>query len=170
MAVKGSRTATDPFAFSFESRLGAPAGRVWDHAVTMEGVNRELAPLARMTAPPGLQRLDAAGIVPGRRVMRSWILLFGFLPIDYDDVTFVEFEAPRRFLERSPMLSQHCWQHERVVEEVAGGCLVRDTVRFEPRVAWVGRLQAPLFRLAFRNRHRRLARLFGSPEQARPGR
>ena len=33
------------------------------------------------------------------------------MPIDYDDLTFIELEPVRRFLERSPMLSQREWQH-----------------------------------------------------------
>jgi len=46
------------------------------------------------------------------------------VPIDYDDLTFIELEPVRRFLERSPMLSQREWQHERVIE-AAGGRLDR---------------------------------------------
>ncbi|MFN2426558.1 MAG: hypothetical protein ABR587_08955 [Candidatus Binatia bacterium] len=125
-------------------------------------MNHELFPLARMTSPASVATLDAADIVPGRRVFRSWILFLGLLPVDYDDLTFVEFEAPRRFLERSPMLTQVCWQHERVVETSGPGCVVTDTVRFEPRWRPLGYLQLPVFRLVFANRHRRLAGLFGS--------
>ncbi|MFN2375009.1 MAG: hypothetical protein ABR538_00605 [Candidatus Binatia bacterium] len=149
------------FSFSFETRLGAPAAQVWAHAVTMKGVNSELFPLARMSAPPSVETLDATDIVPGRRVFRSWIFALGFLPVDYDDLTFVEFEAPRRFLERSPMLTQRLWEHERVVESDGSGCRVRDSLRFEPKWPPAGRLQLPLFRLVFANRHRRLVRLFG---------
>ena len=151
-----------PFAFSFETRLGAPAAQVWAHATSMKGVNQELFPLARMTSPSSMPTLSAAAVVAGQRVFRSWILAFGVLPIDYDDVTFVEFEAPRRFLERSPMLTQRTWEHERVVEPMVHGCVVRDTVRFEPRWRWLGYFQLPVFRLVFANRHRRLEGLFGA--------
>jgi ligand-binding SRPBCC domain-containing protein len=147
--------------FSFESRLAAPADEVWAHATSMAGVNRELFPLARMTAPRGVEKLDERDIVPGRRVFRSWILAGGLLPIDFDDLTFVEI-GPRRFLERSPMLSQRWWQHERVVESAPFGSILRDTVEFEPRFAVLGKLQLPVFRLAFWNRHRQLVRIFGA--------
>jgi ligand-binding SRPBCC domain-containing protein len=149
------------FSFSFETRLAAEPAVVWAHATSMAGVNSELFPLARMTSPRSAANLGAADIVPGRRVFRSWIFALGVLPVDYDDLTFVEFEAPRRFLERSPMLSQRWWQHERTVEAVPGGTLLRDRVEFEPRSALLGRLQLPVFRLVFANRHRRLARMFG---------
>jgi ligand-binding SRPBCC domain-containing protein len=156
------------FGFCFETRLAAAAEEVWAHAMTIEGVNRELWPLARMTAPPDLARLDAPSLPMGRRLLRSWILAFGVLPVDYDDVTLVELTPGRRFLERSPMLTQRLWEHEReVVPEAAGGCLVRDRVRFEPRSRLVGRVQFPVFRLVFRNRHRRLVALFGAASGVR---
>jgi ligand-binding SRPBCC domain-containing protein len=151
--------AMDPFSFRFESRLAAPAAEVWAHATTMKGINAELFPLARMTSPR--VPLEAKDIVPGRRVMRSWILALGVLPIDYDDLTFAEFEEGRRFLERSPMLSQRLWEHERIVSALPGGCSVVDRVRFEPRVRLLGVLQLPVFRMTFANRHRQLARRFG---------
>lgn len=156
------------FGFRFETRVAAPAEVVWAHAMTIDGVNRELWPLARMTAPRDLARLDDASLPIGRRLTRSWVLAFGFLPVDYDDLTFAELVPGRRFLERSPMLTQRLWEHEReVVPEAAGGCLVRDHVRFEPRSRLVGRLQLPVFRLVFRNRHRRLVTLFGAAPGAR---
>ena len=160
--ASASGFSSEPWSFSFETRLGADAAAVWAHAVSIEGVNRELAPLARMTAPPGLRRLDGSDLVLGQRLLRSWILAFGVLPIDYDDLTLVELEPGRRFLERSPMLSQRLWQHERTVDPIPGGCVVRDTVHFEPRLRWLGYLQLPVFRLVFANRHRRLARIFGA--------
>ncbi len=155
------RSGPSSFGFSFETRLRASAATVWAHATTIEGVNLELFPLARMTAPPDA-RFDATAVAPGRRVFRSWILALGVFPVDYDDLTFVEFEEPRRFLERSPMGTQRLWEHERIVEPYGDGCVVRDRVRFEPRCRLLGRLQLPLFRLVFANRHRRLAGMFGA--------
>jgi ligand-binding SRPBCC domain-containing protein len=149
--------------FEISSRLQATAAEVWAHATSMRGVNRELFPLARMTHPREIVSLDAASVPLGRRIFRSWILAGGLVPIDYDDVTFIELEPGRRFLERSPMLSQRQWQHERVVEPLDGGSIVTDRVRFVPRVAALAPLFLLVFRLAFRLRHRNLRRLFGGP-------
>ncbi len=167
------------FAFEFSSRLTAPAAEVWSHATSMRGVNRELFPLVRMTHPRGLESLDdvfasiarseaepSEGGWPrppaaGPRRYRSWILLLGFIPIDYDDLTFIEL-APGRFLERSPMLTQREWQHERRVDPVEGGCVLSDRVSFVPRIAALGPLFLPMFRMAFALRHRNLRRRFGS--------
>jgi ligand-binding SRPBCC domain-containing protein len=150
-------------AFEFSSRLAAPPEIVWAHATAMRGVNRELFPLARMTHPRGLSVLDPATVPIGQRAFRSWILAFGLVPIDYDDLTFVELEPGRRFLERSPMLTQREWQHERVIEPAAGGgSVITDRLRFVPRIAPLGPIFLAVFRLAFRLRHRHLRRIFGS--------
>lgn len=125
-------------------------------------MNRELAPLARMTSPRSFATHDLEHAPLGRRAFRSWILAFGFLPIDYDDLTLVEMEPGRRFLERSRMLTQAEWEHERIVEPDEGGCVISDRVRFTPRVALLGPVFLAIFGLAFRLRHRNLERLFGA--------
>jgi ligand-binding SRPBCC domain-containing protein len=147
---------------SVSSRLDARADRVWDRIVTPAGINDELRPLLRMTVPRGVERLDPASIELGRPIGRSWVLLFGLVPFDYDDITLVRLEEGRGFLERSRMLSQRVWEHERTLEPTAdGGCLITDRVRWEPRIPLPGALLRPLFRAVFRHRHRRLRRRFG---------
>ena len=154
--------AAPSFTFSIESRLRAPAGEVWAHATSFDGVNRELMPLARMTGTRSLRRLDQTTVVLGQRLFRSWILAFGIVPIDYDDLVLVELEPGRRFLERSTMLSQRLWEHERTVTPIPAGCVLRDRIGFVPRLPLVGHLELPLFRFVFANRHRQLRRAFGS--------
>ncbi|MBX3411243.1 MAG: hypothetical protein KF708_00895 [Pirellulales bacterium] len=143
------------------SNLAAPAERVWAHAITMRGVNDELWPLVRMSFPREAATLTLSGDKLGRPLFRSWIYLFGVLPIDYDEITLVEFEPGERFLERSPMLTQAVWQHERTVESCPGGCTITDHVEYRPRVAWLGPLYPLPFGLAFAWRHWRLRRMFG---------
>lgn len=152
--------------FEIASELAAPAAEVWAHATTLAGVNRELWPLARMTHPPGFETLSEASVTLGRRLFRSWILFAGVLPVDYDDLTLVELEPGRRFLERSPMATQRLWVHEREVLPRGAGCTVVDRLRFVPRIALLGPLHLVLFRAAFGLRHRNLRRWFGT---AQPG-
>jgi ligand-binding SRPBCC domain-containing protein len=142
---------------SITSRLPAPAEAVWARVTTFEGVNDELRPVMRMTAPAHVRELSEDTVVLGERLFRSWILLLGLLPVDYDDITLVELEPGRRFLERSPMLSMRSWQHERVVEPDGDGCTVTDRLEFEPRLPLPA---APVVRALFRHRHRRLRRRF----------
>ena len=144
------------------SRLDASAEQVWARVTTPEGINDELMPLMRMTMPAAVRGLDPETVPLGERLCRSWLLLFGFLPFDYDDVTVVRLDPGRGFLERSPMLSQRVWEHERTLEPVGPeACVVRDRLTFEPRLALPGPALEPLVRGIFRHRHRRLRRHFG---------
>ena len=146
--------------FSVSSQLYAPPDVVWERVTSFEGVNHELMPIVRMTAPAGVEALRPEEVTIGERLFRSRILLFGLLPIDYDDITLVRIEPGRGFLERSPMLSQRVWEHERTLEPRSGGTLVTDRVEFEPRLPGGGALR-PLFHAVFRHRHRRLRSRFG---------
>jgi hypothetical protein len=144
------------------SRLAAPPAAVWERVMSAEGINHEMAPFFRMTVPRGLDGLDLDRVEPGR-LGRSWILLLGILPVDYDDLGLERIEPGRGFLERSTMLSQRLWEHERTIEPRGdGGCTLSDRVAWEPRLPLPGRLLRPLFGAFFRHRHRRLRSHFGA--------
>jgi ligand-binding SRPBCC domain-containing protein len=144
------------------SRLAASREQVWKRVSTMEGVNAELVPIARMKVPRGVGGLDPGTVPIGERVGRFWILLFGLFPVDYDDLTLVRLDPPAGFLERSQMLTMRVWEHERTLEPADGGCLIRDRVRLEPRLPGAARVLLPVYRAVFRHRHRRLRRRFGA--------
>jgi hypothetical protein len=137
---------------------------VWDRIITPEGINDEMRPYLRMTLPPGVEQLDPESIEIGKPIGRSWILLFGLLPFDYDDVTLERLEPGRGFLERSRMLSQRSWEHERTLEPTADGCKITDRVSWQPRLGLPARPLRPLIAWFFRHRHRRLRRHFDGTE------
>ena len=144
------------------SVVARPAAEVWARAVTEQGINAELAPILRMTMPPGLRGRTVDDVELGVPLGRSWILLFGALPVDYDDLCLAELEPGQRFLERSSTLAFGLWQHERVIEpEGEGACRVTDALGFELRrgIAWVpgaASLAAAIVGALFSHRHRRL--------------
>jgi ligand-binding SRPBCC domain-containing protein len=145
-----------------QSVLAAPPETVWARVSTFEGVNDELMPLMRMTAPARVRALDPSQVVLGERIFRSWVLLFGVIPIDYDDLTLISLEPGRGFHERSRMLSMRVWEHERWLEPDGDlGCRIRDRLTFEPRLPGAGPLLERFIRMTFRHRHRRLRRRFG---------
>jgi hypothetical protein len=146
--------------FRIASSLRAEPAAVWERATSAEGINAELGPLLRMTVPRGAQSLDLHELQPGP-LGRSWLLLFGLVPIDYDDIGLERIEPGRGFLERSTMLSQRLWEHERTIEADAGGAVIVDRLAWEPRLPLPGRLPRPLIAAVFRHRHRRLRRHFG---------
>jgi ligand-binding SRPBCC domain-containing protein len=144
-----------------ESLLSATPDAVWDRVSTFEGINDELRPLMRMTAPARVRALEPDDVVLGERLFRSWVLLFGVVPIDYDDLTLVALEPGRGFHERSRMMSMRVWEHERRLTAENGGCRVVDRLTFQPRMPGMGPLLVRFIRLTFRHRHRRLRRHFG---------
>jgi ligand-binding SRPBCC domain-containing protein len=149
--------------FTVSSRLASPAEEVWAGVTTAEGVNAELMPLVRMTIPRGRRDFSIADMEDGTTIGRSWILLFGLIPFDYDDIHLERIEPGRAFHERSTMLTQRRWEHDRTVEpDGERACTVTDCVRFEPRLPIPPSLLLPLFRAFFRRRHRRLRRRFGT--------
>jgi len=143
------------------SLLRAPRESVWERVTTAHGINDELWPLFRMTAPASLREGGLARVEVGQPTGRSAVLLFGVLPIDYDDITLVRLEPPAGFLERSRMLSQRVWEHERTLEEVPDGCVLTDRVSYLPRLPVPDRPLRALYAVVFRHRHRRLRRRFG---------
>ena len=145
-----------------QSVLAAPQETVWARVSTFEGINDELRPLMRMTAPARVRALDPSQVVLGERIFRSWVLLFGVIPIDYDDLTLIALEPGRGFHERSRMLSMRVWEHERTLEPAGDAATrVSDRLSFEPRLPGSGALLEPFIRMTFRHRHRRLRRRFG---------
>lgn len=142
--------------------IDAPIDRVWAAVTSPAGINAELLPYLRMTVPRRFRGRTIDDIEPGTRLGRSYFLLFGILPIDFDNITVAEIDSGRRFREESTMLSMSVWVHERTLREVGEGLTeVSDAVHFVPRAplglvpGWGSVLRAVLAFL-FRHRHRRL--------------
>jgi ligand-binding SRPBCC domain-containing protein len=146
-------------AIEVSSRLDAPPEAVWEWVITPEGINEELGPWLKMTVPGG--SFDLNDVELGRPIGRSWVLLLGLIPVDFDDITLVELERGRGFLERSRMLSQRAWEHRRTVEPTEGATLITDSVSWEPRLPFPAGTLRPLFERLFRHRHGRLIKRFG---------
>ena len=154
------------------SELRADPDEVWRWVTTPHGVNDELRPWVRMTVPTAWAGSSIAEVPSGTRLGRSWLLVFGIVPFDFDDLCIAEV-APRRFLERSRLLSAPCWEHERTVVPTAHGCRLRDEVRLVPH-RWVhaiglARLQLRLVGAVFTHRHRRLRARFADEDAGRRG-
>ena len=151
------------------SEIDAPIERVWAAVTSPEGINYELRPYLRMTVPRQFRGVTIDDVTPGTKLGRSFFLLFGILPIDYDNITVAEIDSGTRFLERSKMMSMSTWVHERTLRPRGDCTEVSDAVSFVARAplglvpGWSQLLRLVLAFL-FRHRHRRLGALF-SPEQ-----
>ena len=145
-----------------DSKLQGSAESIWARIASPEGINHELAPWMRMTAPPGTE-LSPAAVPVGERWFRSWILLFGVLPVDYDELCVERLDVGHSFLERSKMLSAPVWEHERTLEPLDGGrTRLVDRVSFVPRIRWTASIHRAVIAAIFRHRHRRLRAYFGA--------
>ncbi|PQV50072.1 hypothetical protein [Paraburkholderia sp. BL21I4N1] len=151
--------------FEQKSTLPLSALDVWRRVTTPEGINDELFPWLRMTTPSGLRGKTIDQVPRGQYLGRSWLLAFGWLPVDFDDLTLAEVDVgpDYRFKETSRMLGIRSWVHERTVRDANEGCEVHDRLTFELR--WPG-ATIPLWRrgmlgvlkFLFRHRHARLVR------------
>ncbi len=140
--------------FRIASRLTAAPDEVWRGVATLRGVNAELSPWLRMTGPPDEPLREGS-------LGRSWVLLGGVVPVDYDDLNIVEVTPGRGFRERSTLASARRWHHDRTIEaSPGGGCRLIDAVSWEPRVPGTGGAQELVFAALFRSRHRRLRERF----------
>jgi len=149
------------YQFSISSHLGCTASELWGHAITPQGINRELFPLLKMTSPKSYQnRSGMTGVPLNQKLFRSWILLFGVIPVEYDDITVVEMIPEQKFVEVSTMCTQKVWRHERRFTQVSEVCEVTDQVTFEPKLKLFGPVQLMIFRLVFQLRHKNLKRIF----------
>ena len=148
-----------------ETWLARSGREVWADVTTARGINRELGPWLRMTVPAPLREATLSDLEVGTTIGRSWILLLGLVPVDYDDLGLSEI-GDGYFHERSTMATATEWHHERWVTDEcrAGrpGCVVKDRVRFVSR-PWLRRvpgaaaLHEGIITAVFRHRHRRLA-------------
>ena len=149
-------------SFDIATEVAAPPNVVWQHAISIDGVNGELMPLVRMTVPRDLVGATLDDLPLGHRAGRSWILLFGLIPVDFDDLTIAERGPGHHFFEQSRMLTQSRWWHERTVEAVPGGSRIVDRLRWEGRGRSLGALFGLAVPVLFRHRHRRLCGRLGA--------
>jgi len=151
--------------FVQKSIINAPCEEVWKRTVSPEGINYELFPFMRMTVPEPLKGKKIHDLPLGTTIGRSWFLLFGLLPFDFDDITIAELDNGRRFREQSSMLSIENWEHERTIEQQSDGCQVQDHIRFSLRkpfsqIPGVETSIAKVLQGLFHHRHRRLDKWF----------
>lgn len=159
------RVMSEVISLRFESNLYEPAERVWEWITSVKGIRAEMWPYFVMTVPKSIRSLNDLQIKPGVRMFRSYVLLFGILPIDYSDMTLLELTAGRGFIEQSPMGSMKLWRHERRIApslSEPGAVSLVDQITFQPRLA--NRLVGWFIRRVFIHRHKVLkANLGGAP-------
>ena len=155
-------TMNTTISLRFESTLQATPSRLWEWITSLEGISREMWPYFRMTFPHGVRSLKDLQIKPGVRMFRSFVFLFGFLLIDYSDMTLLELDTGHGFIEQSPMGSMALWRHERRIvpnPPDPNMVLLVDQLTFRPRIA--PRFVGWFIGQVFNHRHKVLRTNFG---------
>jgi hypothetical protein len=142
--------------------VAAAQPEVWDRIASFAGVNYELGPWLRMTAPADVDSIEPSQVPLGRKWFRSWVLLLGVIPVDYDDLVVIEIDPGAGFLERSSMLTMRVWQHDRRLDPEGDGTRVTDRLTFTPRALVPRALARVVIRFLFGHRHKRLRAWFSA--------
>ena len=150
------------YSIYVQSRVPGDAATIASELLTMQGVNYELMPITRMTAPRVWRETPIPEWPVQEHLFDSVLLLFGILPFDRHRFGLLE-TGPSGFSESSSSLFMKAWRHDRVIEDQGGVVRVTDSVQFEPRVKLLGALVSPIYETVFRHRHKRLTRKFGVP-------
>lgn len=129
--------------------------------LTMEGVNAELKPFIQMTVPSEWSSKAIFEWPVGRELFSSWILLFGFFPMDKHTFFFQEVDRRRGFSEASTSLTNKVWRHHREIDFDTKLCVVTDTAEFHPRFGPLAYVLLPVYHSVFKHRHKRLRSKFG---------
>lgn len=146
-------------SLTFESKLKATPEQVWQSITSIEGLTFEMLPFMRLTVPKGYKTL--ADIYPRKPEanFRSWVLLFGILPIDHTDLQLKSLTPLKGFVEESNMASMKYWRHERKIVPVSEGVTsVIDELTFEP--LRLKSLSVLVIRKFFEHRHKKLKQKF----------
>jgi hypothetical protein len=148
------------YRFSCSSDLAVGAD-VMLATLTLNGVNAELWPLVRMTAPAAFAQRPLSAWPERQHLFNSWILLFGVLPVDRHAFYLQSVMPGRGFVETSSSTINALWKHERTIIPLEAGCRVIDSVEYRCRVPLLGYLLKPLYTLVFWRRHRYLKSRYG---------
>ena len=146
-------------SFTVSSDLPIPAEQ-FSRNLDMAGVNYELGPLVKMTAPEEWKGRAILEWPEGRLLFSSWILLLGVIPIDRHHFQLDAVLPGEGFVENSSSTTNRFWRHSRTIQSASAGCRVTDTVQYENRLPLLGALFKPVYRLVFSWRHHRLKSLY----------
>ncbi len=126
----------------------------------MTGVNYELHPFIRMTSPQEHDTLPTE--VDGNVIFKSWLLLFGVVPLDRHALALASVHVGVGFVEESSSWLQPRWRHERTLTATEpGGCTIEDRLVIEPRLRLFRPVVSAVVKQLFAHRHRRLVERFG---------
>lgn len=146
--------------FTIQTEIKGTAQQIAKEILTMPGVNYELMPIVRMTAPKEWTNRPVYEWPTRTELFNSWLLLFGYIPFDLHNFG-MSVTSLVGFQESSSSLMMRTWRHHRQLEFRGKNTLVIDTVEFETRIGFLEALFVPVYRSVFQHRHRKLVQKYG---------
>jgi hypothetical protein len=113
--------------FEMETYLAIDTNLLAQDSFRMSGVNYELGPILKMSAPDNWYSKSINEWPTGQSLFCSTIYLFGVIPIDRHYFKFSKIDG-LGFLESSNSLMNSLWSHERTIKIDGSGSLVKDIV------------------------------------------
>ncbi|MCB0932523.1 MAG: hypothetical protein KDB71_11560 [Mycobacterium sp.] len=158
-----SPTRTAALTLRKTSEIAVPPEEVWARVITPQGINDEMGPYLAMTMPRTFRGRTIADVTPGTHIGKSLLLLFGFIPVGYDDITIARIEPGRMFREESVMTGMQMWVHQRTLQTRGDITVVTDEITLAPKaplrlIPGSATLIRAVVSAFFSHRHRRLRR------------
>ena len=142
-------------SFEMKTQLTVSANELAHDSLNMSGVNYELGPLLKMSAPDKWQSKPITDWPTNQSLFISTILLLGLIPIDRHYFNFKKIDS-FGFNENSKSLMNTLWSHERLIKSNGTGSVITDVIIYKSKLVILGNLIMPIYKAIFKHRHNRL--------------
>jgi hypothetical protein len=142
-------------SFKTETQLAVSVNELAHDSLNMSGVNYELGPLLKMSAPDNWQSKPITDWPTNQNLFISTILLLGLIPIDRHYFNFKTIDS-FGFNENSKSLMNKLWSHERKIKSNGSGSVITDVIIYKSKLGILGNLFMPIYKALFKHRHNRL--------------
>jgi hypothetical protein len=142
-------------SFEMEIQLPVNSSELAHDTLNMSGVNYELGPFLKMSAPDIWQSKSITEWPTNQNLFSSNILLLGLIPIDRHFFNFKTIDS-FGFKESSKSLMNSLWSHERLIKSVGSDSVIKDVIIYKSKLGILGNLFMPIYKAIFKHRHNRL--------------
>jgi hypothetical protein len=142
-------------SFEMKTQLTVSANELAHDTLKMSGINYELGPLLKMSAPGKWQSKPITDWPANQSLFISTILLLGLIPIDRHYFNFKKIDS-FGFNENSKSLMNTLWSHERLIKSNGSGSVITDVIIYKSKLVILGNLIMPIYKAIFKHRHNRL--------------
>jgi len=145
--------------FEIESILPVEPIRLYLELLNINGVNCELAPYIKMSAPKQWRTKPISEWPVGEFLFSSRVTLLGLIPIDSHGFKFSAV-SESGFTETSKTLMNKEWNHTRSIVKAGEGSKVRDHIEYKSKLGFMGYILLPMLKAIFKHRHNKLKAIY----------